>query len=108
MFSKHGSDAILLVDADNAFSRINRNVMLHNIQIICPIIATYVIYSYSQGARLSMSGGEEIASTESITQGDPIAMSLYVLGSLPLLSITTTYSTKHAAYADIGCVGKLN
>ena len=47
MFSEDDSDAILLVDADNVFNRINRNVMLHNIRIICPIIATYVINSYS-------------------------------------------------------------
>ena len=37
MFSEDDSDAILSVDAYNAFNRINRNVMLHNIRIICSI-----------------------------------------------------------------------
>ena len=40
MFSEDDSNTILLVDADNAFNRINQNVILHNIRIICPIIAT--------------------------------------------------------------------
>ena len=35
-------------------------------------------------------------------------MPIYTLGFLPLLNITITDSTKHAAYADnISCVGKL-
>ena len=108
IFSEDDSDAILLVDADNTFNRINRNVMLHNIRIRCPIIATYVINSYSREARLFISVGEEITSAEGSTQGNPTTMPIYALGSLPLLSITTTDNTKYAAYADdISCVGKL-
>ena len=43
-----------------------------------------------------------------ITQSDPTAMPIYVLGSLPLLNITTTDSTKYVLYADdISCEGKL-
>ena len=59
-------------------------------------------------SRLFISGGEESTSAESITQGDPTAMPIYALGSLPLLNITTTDSTKHTAYADdMSCVRKL-
>ena len=96
IFSEDDSDAILLVGTDNAFNRINRNVILHNIRIICPIIATYGIHSYSREARLFISGGEKITSTEGAgtTQGDPTTMSIYALGSLPLLNITTTDNTK--------------
>ena len=76
--------------------------------VICPIIATYVINSYSEEARLFISGGEEITSAESTTQDDPTALPTYALGSFPLLNITATDSTKHSAYADdISCVGKL-
>ena len=108
MFSKDKKDAILLVDADNTFNRINRKVMLHNIRIICPIIATYVINLYSQEARLFISGGEEVTSVAGTTQGDPTAMPIYALRSLPLLNIITTDSKKHDAYADeISCVRKL-
>ena len=108
MFSEDYSDAILLVDADNAFNRVNRNVMLDNIRIICPIIATYVINLYSREARLFTSGVEEITSAEGITQGDLTAMPIYALGSVPLLNITTRDNTKYAAYPnDMSCVGKL-
>ena len=82
--------------------------MLHNIRIIYPIIATYVINSHSCEARLFKSGGEGITSAEGTTQGDPTAMPIYALGSLPLFNITTTDNTKYSAYAnDIICVGKL-
>ena len=77
MFSENDSDAILLVDADNAFNQINRNSMLHNIRIICPIIATYFMNSNNQEARLFIPGGEEITSAEGTTQGDPTAMPIY-------------------------------
>ena len=108
MLSKDDSETILLVDADNAFNQINRNIMLHNIRIICPIIATYVINLYSVEARLFISGGEKITPAEGTTQVHPTAMPIYALGSLPLLNITTTNNTKCAAYADdINCVGKL-
>ena len=81
--------------------------MLHNIRIICSIIPTYVINSCSGEARLFISGGEEITSTEGSTQVDSTAMPICALGSLPLLNITTTDNKKYAAYADaISCVGK--
>ena len=79
MFSEYDSDAILLVDADNAFHQINQNVMLHNIRIICPIIATYVINSNNREARLFISGGEEITSAEGTTQDDPTIMPIYAI-----------------------------
>jgi len=34
-------EAILLVNASDAFSSLNRQIMLHNILIICPTIATF-------------------------------------------------------------------
>ena len=40
-------EAVLLVDASNAFNSINRNVFLHNVTIICPAIAMYVKNCYS-------------------------------------------------------------
>ena len=74
--------------------------MLQNIPIICSIIATYVINSYNQKARLFIPGGQEITSAEGTTQGDPTTMPIYELGSLPLLNMTTVDKTEHAACAD--------
>ena len=43
-------EAVFLVDASNTFNSIHRNVILHNVTIICPAIAIYVknYYSLSQ------------------------------------------------------------
>ena len=100
IFSEYDSDSILLVDADNAFNQINRHVMLHNIQIMCLIIAAYVINSYNREVRPFISRGEEITSAEGTTQGDPTTMPIYALGYLPLLNITRTDNTKYSAYPD--------
>ena len=100
IFREDDCDGILLIDADNAFNRINRKVMLHNIKIICPEIATYVINTYSRKARLFVLGGVEIESSEGTTQGDPIAMPLYALSLIPLIESIKTTGIKHAAYAD--------
>ena len=43
MFTQEGVDGVLLIDASNAFNSMNRSVALHNIQIICPTIATYLL-----------------------------------------------------------------
>ena len=68
VFSEDDSNGILLVvDADNAFNQINQNVMLHNTEVVCPIIATDIINSYSQEARIFISRGEEIKSAEGTT-----------------------------------------
>ena len=40
------TEAVLLVDADNAFNRLNRKVALHNIQQICPPMYTYLLNHY--------------------------------------------------------------
>lgn len=47
-----GTDAVLLVDADNAFNRLNRAVALHNIQYTCPPLATILTNIYRAPSRL--------------------------------------------------------
>ena len=39
VFASISTDSVLLVDADNAFNRLNRTVALHNIQYTCPPLA---------------------------------------------------------------------
>ena len=43
IYNNEHSEAVLLVDAENAFNLFNRNVILHNIPVICPTISTYVL-----------------------------------------------------------------
>jgi hypothetical protein len=40
-FQNSDSEAVLLVDADNAFNRLNRKVALYNIQFICPPLGNH-------------------------------------------------------------------
>ena len=48
-------DAVLLIDSENAFNSINPKITLHNLRLICPIIATYIIImQLHQGYLLSV------------------------------------------------------
>ena len=78
IFLEDETDAILLVDSSNSFNSINRKVMLHNIQHLCP--ATYAYNSYCTSARLFVQGGKEITSSEGTTQGDFFVMPMYAIG----------------------------
>ncbi|XP_066925323.1 uncharacterized protein [Clytia hemisphaerica] len=108
LFEEENCDGILLVDADNAFNRINRRVMIHNIQIVCPEIAIFISNTYSSSARLFVSGGYEISSSEGTTQGDPVAMPLYALALVPLLENIDSNNINQVAYADdLSAAGQL-
>ena len=87
LFEREQSEAVLLVDAANAFNTVNRQVLLHNISITCPTIATFVRNCYQTPARLFVIGGEEILSREDTTQGDPLGMAIYAMAISPLLDI---------------------
>ena len=70
---------VLLVDANDAFDRINRQAALHNINIICPSFSTILHNTYGMPIRLFITGEGELSSTEGTTQGDPLAMAMYML-----------------------------
>ncbi len=84
IFSDHNTEAILQVDANNAFNCLNRQSTLRNIQVLCPSCATVLINTYRSSAELFIDG-KTIISQELTTQGDPLAMSKYALGILPLI-----------------------
>ena len=86
IFENEGTDAVLLIDASNAFNRLNRAAALHNIQIICPMIANYLVNTYRHPSRLFIAGGKEILSQEGTTQGDPLAMPWYSLCTTTMIN----------------------
>ena len=104
IFAEEQNDAILLIDASNAFNSLNREALLHNIQYICPPISTYVRNCYGTPSRLFIAGGRELKSAEGTTQGDPGAMPSYGMGILPFLGSLKPEidpkKMKHVAYAD--------
>ena len=80
---------------------------LHNIDIICPSITTFVHNCYSRPSQLFVIDGVEIASSECTTQGDPVPMVVCAIAKISLilmtLEITESYSediSKAAAYVD--------
>ena len=40
LFQHEEADAVLLMDASNAFNTINQAAALHNIRVLCPALAT--------------------------------------------------------------------
>ena len=106
IFQDDNTHGIIQVDANNAFNTINRRVFMHNIQIICPEIANFVINCYQKPARLFVVGGIEIQSLEGTTQGDPSAMPVYAEGILPLMQVANEPlregedKARQSAYAD--------
>ena len=84
---KEGSDAVILVDAANAFNSLNRAVSMHNMQYICPQFATVLINTYRTPSRLFVVNGGEIESSEGTTQGCPLAMPFYGISVTPIINI---------------------
>ena len=76
--AEEDSDGILLIDADNAFNRINRKVALWNIQYDCPSMKHILINFYRSSSQILMNkdGFFELLSHEGTTQGCPLAMAI--------------------------------
>ena len=105
IYEDRDTDAVLLVDASNAFNSPNRKAAIHNIGRLCPIMYTFVCNFYNSQARLFVIGGKEIRSCEGTTQGGPESMAIYALGTVPLLntiikSQPNKEAVKQVAYAD--------
>ena len=76
LFHREEIEALLLVDASNAFNSLNRQTALHNIQRLCPSIATALINTYRAPSELYVDT-DVLLSREGTTQGDPLAMPMY-------------------------------
>ena len=84
VYQQDETEAVLLVETDNAFNSINRKAMLR-ISITYPLITTFIANCYMEPARLFVAWNHEIKSREDTTQGDPTAMGAYALGVTPLI-----------------------
>ena len=87
LFCDMGNDAVLLVDASNAFNTIHRQTALQNIRFLCPTLSTILINTYRAPVHLFIAGGEHMLSQEGTTQGDPLAMAMYALVLQPLITL---------------------
>jgi hypothetical protein len=100
------SGGILLIDADNAFNRVNRATALWNVQFTCPAMKYILINFYRSPTRIFMNGEGfcELLSQEGTTQGCPLAMAMYAIALAPLLKHLQPLC-KQVWYADdaTGC-----
>lgn len=69
----------------NAFNSLNRQAVLQNVMCLCPSIALAIVNTHHSNAKLFVEG-ETIYSEEGTTQGDPLAMAMYVIATLELVN----------------------
>ncbi len=107
-YENEETEAILLVDATNAFNSLNRKTALHNIRSLCPTLSTMLINTYRQPTQLCVDG-DILHSCEGITQGDPLAMPMYAIATLPLINeLRSETEATQVWYADDACaIGKI-
>uniref|UniRef100_A0A1X7SU22 Reverse transcriptase domain-containing protein n=1 Tax=Amphimedon queenslandica TaxID=400682 RepID=A0A1X7SU22_AMPQE len=72
---------------------------MRNILTICPAFARIIINTYRADTNLFI-GGQTIFSSEGTTQGDPLAMSMYALATVPLIRRLSSPSVIQSWYAD--------
>ena len=85
LYNNETTEAILLVDATNAFNTLNRRAALLNIRTLCPPIARFLENTYQSPIKMFIRGSGEILFTEGVTQGDPMGMAFYAIAIMPLV-----------------------
>ena len=104
IYNSTETDAILTVDATNAFNSLNREVALRNVMQVCPPLATALINTYRSNIDLYING-EIISSQEGTTQGDPFAMAMYAIATIPMIQKIANDGVQQILYADDAAVG---
>ena len=106
LYNDDDTQCVLLVDADNAFNRLNRATALYNMRVICPEMYRFLHNTYQQPANLYL-GSHIIKSKEGVTQGDVCAMAMYALAISPLVYDDSTGAKKIWYADDAGAAGRL-
>ena len=84
IFAGDDTEAVNLVDVSNAFNILNRQVALLNCEVICPSMSPILINTYSSDSWLFVDG-QCMLSKEGTTQGNPLVMAMYAIGTQPLI-----------------------
>ena len=114
-FDQEECEAVLLIDAKNAFNSLNRQVALHTIRERCPAFHSFLKNCYKSPTELFVvdenRNKEMIFGSEGATQGDPAAMAMYSISIQPLIHYLamnqdrTFPVAKQAWFADDGTGG---
>ena len=62
IFKADDTDAVLLIDASNAFNALKRTATLHNLRVLCPVMAVSAMNTNSLSTQLFFTVGKEIIS----------------------------------------------
>ena len=100
-FDSEECEAVLLLDAQNAFNTLNRKLTLHHVAIHCPILGTFLRNIYGCARDLWV-GKTVLSSEEGATQGCPTAMGMYSLGLSPLIEEVKESDVFQIFFADDG------
>ena len=93
-------DGLLFIDASNAFNALNRGLALRNILYLCPSLGRVLINMYRTDTSLFIDG-VTLFSKEGTTQGDPLAMAMFAVATVPLIKeLSSRVSVKQLWYAD--------
>ena len=84
-FDDPENEAFPLFDAKHAFNALNRRTALKNLKILCPFLHFALQNSCSHPSYLYI-GKLTILVQESTTQGEPLAMAMYGIAILPLIT----------------------
>ena len=105
LFNSPEVEAVLLVDATNAFNSINRQTALRNIQHNCPVISTILINTYRDDVNLFIDGEKLISLYQKKEQLKVIYWQwpMYALALLPLINSLSDDAIKQIWYADDAC-----
>ena len=103
IFEEEDTEAMIFVDATNAFNQLNREVTIYNTQAVCPALAPTLINTYRSPPSLFING-ECIPSLEGTTQGDPLGLVMYAIGIQPLVHKLTGIA-QQVWYADDSSAG---
>ena len=104
VFEALNTDAIILVDASNAFNSLDRQTALQNIHHLCPALSKVLVNTYREDIQLLIKG-EVILSQEGTTQGDPLTMAMYAIAITPLINRLESTGIKQVWYADDATAG---
>lgn len=82
-FESSETEAIILVDATNAFNSLNLQAVLRNVRHLCPPLSK-ILNTYREDVCLFIDG-ETLLSQEETTQVDALAMAMYAIAINPLI-----------------------
>ena len=88
LYELNDTHCFIQVDASNTFNSTNKQVLLHNVEIICSEISNYIINCYTfLHDYLLLAEKNCWLSKEGTTRRDPVVKGMYTIGLVPMLTM---------------------